>query len=286
VTRKIFMLLVIFIGAACGRDAPPRGDGLPYHYYLLSAASGDLRPGFGVAELDPVGGGIRTHSGRVVPLDHLEPAHAARALGSDRADLGWVVERSAGVWAHPDDGERPIFTRALFDRVRLASAEAPPGWISVESGFMRASELRVPTAPPARPVEAAPGERWIDVDTASQTLSVFDGDRARFVTLISTGQGRPGTRFATPRGVFRIDYKLPTATMDRLDEDPIYSFEEVPWVQYFHKEVALHGAYWHQRFGHAVSHGCVNLSPPDAERVFALTRASTPAYAGTIVRVR
>jgi lipoprotein-anchoring transpeptidase ErfK/SrfK len=76
--------------------------------------------------------------------------------------------------------------------------------------------------------------------------------------------------------------------MDNVDEggDPAYSFEEVPWVQYFHKEVALHGAYWHSRFGHAVSHGCVNLAPADAQRVYAMTRASTPAYAGTVVRVR
>jgi lipoprotein-anchoring transpeptidase ErfK/SrfK len=279
---RIFMILLL---AACGRDAPPRGDGLPYHYYLLSAQSGDLRSGFGVAELERLGNALRTRSGRVVPFDHLEPAHPARALGTDRLGVGWVVEPGAGVWARPDDSERPIAAHTMFERVRLDARTAPPGWLAAEGGFMRASEVRAAT-PASRPLEAEPGERWIDVDTASQTLTVYDGDRARFVTLVSTGQGRPGTRFATPRGVFRVDYKIPTATMDRLDEDPVYSFEEVPWVQYFHKEVALHGAYWHQRFGHAVSHGCVNLSPPDAERVFALTRASTPAYAGTIVRVR
>jgi lipoprotein-anchoring transpeptidase ErfK/SrfK len=137
-----------------------------------------------------------------------------------------------------------------------------------------------------------PGERWIDVDTQTQTLAVYDGDQARFVTLVSTGSGRPGTRFVTPKGLYRINYKVPTATMDNVDEprtrDRVapYSFEEVPWVQYFHKELALHGAYWHQRFGHAVSHGCVNLTPADAQRVYGLTRASTPAYAGTMVRVR
>ena len=165
--------------------------------------------------------------------------------------------------AHPDDSERPIVERALFDRVALDDQPAPPGWRSVKDGFMRAAELRAPT-PAARPLEAAPGERWIDVDTQSQTLAVYDGDVPRFITLISTGQGRPGTRFSTPRGTFRINYKIPTATMDNVDEKdgvPPYSFEEVPWVQYFHKEVALHGAYWHQRFGHPVSHGCVNLSP-------------------------
>jgi hypothetical protein len=33
-------------------------------------------------------------------------------------------------------------------------------------------------------------------------------------------------------------------------------------------EIALHGAYWHDRFGYKHSHGCVNLPPLDAEWVY------------------
>jgi lipoprotein-anchoring transpeptidase ErfK/SrfK len=202
-------------------------------------------------------------------------------------DLAYVIERDAGVWAHPDDGERPAMTHSLFDKVSLSTAPAPAGWRAVAGGFMRASEVRAPERT-ARPAEVSPGERWIDVDTAREILTVYDGDEPIFVTLVSTGQGRPGTRYSTPRGVHRVEYKVPSAKMDNVDEggDPPYSFEDVPWAQYFHKEVAIHGAYWHQRFGHPVSHGCVNLTPADAERVYALTRASTPAYPGTVVRVR
>ncbi|MEI7848632.1 MAG: L,D-transpeptidase [Chloroflexota bacterium] len=31
------------------------------------------------------------------------------------------------------------------------------------------------------------------------------------------------------------------------------------------KGYALHGSYWHSNFGTPMSHGCVNLSIPDAE---------------------
>jgi lipoprotein-anchoring transpeptidase ErfK/SrfK len=33
---------------------------------------------------------------------------------------------------------------------------------------------------------------------------------------------------------------------------------------YFHKDFAIHGTYWHNNFGMAMSHGCVNMNPTDA----------------------
>ena len=53
--------------------------------------------------------------------------------------------------------------------------------------------------------------------------------------------------------------------------DGPYSIEDVPYVQYFNGGIALHSAYWHDRFGHRASHGCVNLSPLDSAYVYSLT---------------
>ena len=52
--------------------------------------------------------------------------------------------------------------------------------------------------------------------------------------------------------------------------------EEVPSTMYFHMSEALHGAAWHERFGTAVSHGCVNLSPLDARWLFAWAPPDMP----------
>ena len=78
-------------------------------------------------------------------------------------------------------------------------------------------------------------------------------------------------------------------------EEP-YHVEGVPWAQYFHQRYALHGVYWHNGFGRPASHGCVNLSPKDARRVFEATSPNIPAgwrsvhqtvtHRGTVVRVR
>ncbi len=55
-----------------------------------------------------------------------------------------------------------------------------------------------------------------------------------------------------------------------------FELRDVPYIQYFESGYALHAAYWHDAFGTLRSHGCVNLSPIDARRVFAWTEPSVP----------
>ncbi len=55
-----------------------------------------------------------------------------------------------------------------------------------------------------------------------------------------------------------------------------YALRDVPYIQYFAAGFALHAAYWHDVFGKQRSHGCVNLSPIDAHRVFMWTEPAVP----------
>jgi lipoprotein-anchoring transpeptidase ErfK/SrfK len=59
---------------------------------------------------------------------------------------------------------------------------------------------------------------------------------------------------------------------------PEGSFElrDVPYVEYFSSGYALHAAYWHDVFGEARSHGCINLSPVDAHYLFMWTDPPVP----------
>jgi lipoprotein-anchoring transpeptidase ErfK/SrfK len=74
-----------------------------------------------------------------------------------------------------------------------------------------------------------------------------------------------------------IHTKHIASTMDD-DEDVAdsYSLRDVPFVQYFHKGYALHGAYWHDEFGKMRSHGCINLAPADAAWLFEWTDPPVP----------
>src|SRR5690606_17022991 len=108
-------------------------------------------------------------------------------------------------------------------------------------------------------------ERWVHVDLRNQFAGLYEGDTLKFVTLISSGDDE----HPTPTGLFRVESMHVTATMD--DEDNLsspYFIQDVPWVVYFRGGYALHGAFWHDRFGLKTSHGCVNLAPKDARRFF------------------
>jgi lipoprotein-anchoring transpeptidase ErfK/SrfK len=117
-------------------------------------------------------------------------------------------------------------------------------------------------------------ERWIQVNLTAQQLNAYEGRTVVFSTPISSGL----PQWATVTGQFRIYYRLPTQTMDgrRLGFD--YVTENVPHVQYFYKDFALHGAYWHNNFGQPMSHGCVNLSVADAEWLYSWATYGTLVY--------
>jgi lipoprotein-anchoring transpeptidase ErfK/SrfK len=55
-----------------------------------------------------------------------------------------------------------------------------------------------------------------------------------------------------------------------------FQLRDVPYIQYFESGYALHAAYWHDVFGTPRSHGCVNLAPVDAHRIFFWTAPPGP----------
>jgi lipoprotein-anchoring transpeptidase ErfK/SrfK len=113
--------------------------------------------------------------------------------------------------------------------------------------------------------------RWIDVDLTRQMVTAYEGAAPVRSTMVSSGL--PNT--PTPVGQFRIWVKFRYDDM----EGPGYYLRDVPYTMYFHGGYGLHGTYWHNNFGHPMSHGCVNLPTPEAEWLFHW------AEVGTLVNV-
>ena len=128
--------------------------------------------------------------------------------------------------------------------------------------------LKIPgqtsSQPPAKPSPPPPSSggsgRWIDINLSTQTLTAYAGQTAVFQARVSTGIWR----YPTVVGTFRIYVKYRSARM----RGPGYNLPNVPYVMYFHRGYGLHGTYWHSNFGTPMSHGCVNLSTPDAQWVY------------------
>jgi hypothetical protein len=129
------------------------------------------------------------------------------------------------------------------------------------------------------PKWAKDSRSWIDVSILNQTLVAYKGETPIFATLVSTGRdglGDPETTHSTVQGVFLIHTKHVTSTMSGNAADDEFDLRDVPYVQYFQGGYAFHAAFWHDGFGHPRSHGCVNLSPPDARYLFSLTDPPVP----------
>jgi len=152
-------------------------------------------------------------------------------------------------------------------------------WETQEGWWMRAMDGTV-TSPGPPPKDLAPGERWIDVNLGKQSLVAFEGAKPVFATIISTGRhddDDPAKDHRTRPGEFRVREKHISATMDNdTATDGPYSIEDVPWIMYFDGSTALHGAFWHSRFGHERSHGCVNMTPHDAHELFGWVGPTLP----------
>ena len=135
--------------------------------------------------------------------------------------------------------------------------------------------------PGPAPKGIAPDEKWIDVNLTTQSLVAFEGEKPVYATLVSTGRTdkeNAEKNHKTVMGEFRIREKHIAATMeDDGASDGPYSIQDVPWIQYFEGSYALHGAFWHSKFGHERSHGCVNMHPTDARWVFNWSGPKLPA---------
>jgi lipoprotein-anchoring transpeptidase ErfK/SrfK len=226
-----------------------------------------------------------TTDARLIPADKIKAHSGSPFHGYDIADLGLPVafafaERTA-VYEQADGGgfaERgSIERRSIVPLNGMVREWAKERWVQTrDQKWLKSADLRTIAKPSALPSYAAKSTHWIDVSLLQQTLVLYEGTRPVYATLVSTGRdglGEPGKTLSTPQGTFRVYQKHVTTTMDSDVADSEFELRDVPWVMYFQSGYAIHGAYWHDDFGRARSHGCVNLSPIDARYVF---RWSTP----------
>lgn len=107
----------------------------------------------------------------------------------------------------------------------------------------------------------------IVIDLSKQKLYAYDGDELFMETPISTGYELTPTLV----GTFSVYIKSPSRYMQgpQPGMDDYYDLPGVPWVMYFTSHgAAIHGAYWHDDFGNTHSHGCINLPPEVARKLY------------------
>jgi hypothetical protein len=112
----------------------------------------------------------------------------------------------------------------------------------------------------------------IEIDLTNQRLYAYEGDRKVYDFLVSTGKwGR------TPTGTFNIWIKLRYTKMEGGNKSlgTYYYLPNVPYTMYFYNDqtpkwrgFGIHGTYWHNNFGHPMSHGCINMKTEEVEQLY------------------
>jgi len=113
--------------------------------------------------------------------------------------------------------------------------------------------------------------------------TVNDG-KEKMIKSMPMALGTPG--HDTQVGDFTVYAQLTTQNMGDCDAEGNqipggrfgYCTANVKWISYFNGDQGFHGTYWHNNFGPGayMSHGCVNLTEPDAEWVYRFLQTGSP----------
>lgn len=115
-------------------------------------------------------------------------------------------------------------------------------------------------------------DKRIEVDLTNQKVYAYEGERKAYEFTVSTGKWAP-----TPTGEFRVWAKVRSQKMSGGDKTlgTYYYLPNVPYVMFFYNDkiakmrgFSFHGTYWHDNFGHPMSHGCVNMRTSDAQTLY------------------
>jgi hypothetical protein len=249
----------------------------------IALTYGELR-NFSQLQPAPVG-----HSGGPMPIEGgvFVPATADQSSGpgyvvpdvfwgymarADRVPSGWLhglglpLTNAFQATALKSEGARTVLMQA-FERGTLTFDPLNPADWQVERGN---TGMDAVVARGAIPVHAEPrpqtGIKSIEIDLSAQWLYAYDGDLMVFDAPISSGKDG----FETVKGRFKVERKYVKKDMQGEERGEEWDVPDVPHVMFFHLGFAIHGAYWHNRFGTGErrSHGCVNLSLSDAEWLY------------------
>jgi hypothetical protein len=226
----------------------------------------------------------------LVALDRVVPVESSSFHGLALSDgvtlpVAFVMSRSAHVYRADAAGRGLALVRPLAYREAVALSGQSKSFggakfVETRDGHYLHDARLLKVMPLANlPSFVKPEQTWVDVSVQQQVLVAYRGAEPVYVTLVSTGVdglGDPEATHSTVRGTFAVQSKHVTATMDSDEEGDEYDLRDVPYVQYFERGYALHAAYWHDGFGAPRSHGCINLSPPDARWLFQFTDPPVP----------
>jgi LysM repeat protein len=192
-----------------------------------------------------------TSSATTVPQDEGSSVVHIVQRGEFLARIAWRYGTTSSAIARANNLVNPSLIYVGQRLIIPASGSSSPA---------SSTQMVTPTSP------GSTGEKWIDVNLSTQTLLAYEGSQVVYTARVSTGV----SWYPTPAGTFYIQrkYRYDDMTGGSRARGDYYYLPNVPYCMYYYAGYALHGTYWHNNFGTPMSHGCTNLSTPDAGWIF------------------
>lgn len=137
-----------------------------------------------------------------------------------------------------------------------------------------ASDTTATLIVPAKPSFGGVAEgKSIVVDISDQQLYAYENGILTNTFAVSTGK----YPYFTPVGNHSVLAKLPYVHYAGVDLDgTAWDLGLVPWNLRIYPKHYIHYAYWHNNFGHPMSHGCVNVNLENMKWVYDWADVGTP----------
>lgn len=201
--------------------------------------------------------------------------HGGVNLGGGDVDQDGKDEVIAAV--HGSGGPQVKFFEAHGQEVvssLFAYEDDFQGGVNVAAGNLdNDQQIEVVTTPTKLPPSGRTDlDKYVEVVLSEQRLYAYEDGYLANTFLVSTGLSRT----PTPPG----DYYVIRKIYSHLYAGPDFYLPNTLYNMEFRRGYYLHGAYWHNNFGHPMSHGCVNISYTNAAWLYDWT------YVGTKVFIR
>ncbi len=201
----------------------------------------------------------------------------------------------------PDDTAYRLY-RLYYSSVHLVVAQvedaAGEAWYQIkrdqapgQPAFVRAAPMRRILPAEMTPLSPDVADKKLEVRLGEQRLYAYENGLVVFSARCATGttftiEGEGFVDFRTSVGSYQVVRKRPSKQMSGyLGRPDQYDLPGVPFCTYFTGAgAAVHGAYWHNDFGHPRSHGCVNVLAEAAQWVYRWSMP-TAAYHDALLEV-
>jgi hypothetical protein len=206
------------------------------------------------------------------------------------ADWFWgeVTVPYSDALAAPEPGATRVarlYYTGVFRVIAAVTGADGEWWYQLQEGvtyspgpYIHAADLRRITPADLASLSPDVTDKVIRVNLGAQTMVAYENGVAVMKTRVSSGYGD----FGTPVGNHTVLFKYPTARMIGGQGDDFYDLPGVAFPTFLTwSGVAVHAAYWHNDFGRARSHGCLNVPAGVARWVWRWTTPSAPYDAAT-----